>query len=289
MADASAEPFRYFILYENDDADDESGDSGQQGRSGAAGRMCLVEIRCHPARGQAADRRARWVLERTVVRIPSSDVSHVLGDAVDNYVAKKITDPAFTFSDTWWIVSDPGGLGAAAEAVNHAQDGLHQLLLDDPAQTICQALGSPMPRMVGDLAAELPLPIVDRPLGFIREVFEVGGMAVGLLAGMPLLATASCKAFLHDQVTSGAARTIGAATRALLTPPAGPPKASKTRTTHPAPTTRAKTWQQRRGVGGDHPRSPTSPDDVTQRAINRNPPARRQGRGTSRGPSAPFG
>jgi hypothetical protein len=301
MADTSAEPIRYFMLSEDDDADD---GSGQEGRSGGAGRMCLVEIRCYPKLGLAADGHARWVLERTVVPVPSSsDVSRALGDAVDNYVATKISDPAFAFSDTWWIVSDPGGLGAGAEAVNRAQKGLHQLLLGDPAQAVCQALGGPMPGMVGGIAAELPLPI-DRPLGFIQELLEVGGMAVGIFAGMPLLTTASCKSFLHDQLTHSVARGIGAATQELLAPAPGPPDAGSLppadgsgglfqRRTHPAGETSAgaqRPWRrsgrERRVVGGNDPQSQTSPDDVTKRAIERNRPARGQGPGTNRGGAA---
>jgi hypothetical protein len=111
MADLSAEPIRYFALPRMSGPDD---DPGQQGRSAGDVRMRILEIRCYPASGLlAADGHARSVLERTVVPVPSSDVGQVIGDAVNNYVTNKISDPAFAFSDRWWVVSDPLGFDAA--------------------------------------------------------------------------------------------------------------------------------------------------------------------------------
>lgn len=224
MTDASARPIRYLAVSE-DDADD---DSGQQGSSGGGAGLHYVEIGCYlefRAGGQT-----RWVLERTVVTVPrSSDAGHALGDAVDNYVATMISDRPFAFSDRWWIVCDPGGLGAYDAAVQHAQDGLHKLLLGDPAQKVCQALGFPAPGMVGGIAGQLALPI-DGPLGFIEQLLQVAGMAVGVCAGMPVLTTACCKAFLHDQLTRGVARGTHALIKGMLTSapePPGPPEPPK--------------------------------------------------------------
>ncbi len=181
MTDAGAQWVRYLALSEDEDSD-------QQRRSSGACRMRFVEFRCYPKpEPVATDGHARWVLERTVVPVPSTNnAGQLLGDAVDNYVATKISDRADEATDTWWIVSDPGGLAADAAVVQHTQQGLHRLLFGDPAQAVCQALGGPVPGMVGDIAGELPLPI-DRPLEFIQQALQVAGMAVGVLAGMPVL------------------------------------------------------------------------------------------------------
>jgi hypothetical protein len=298
MTDASAKPIRYFALSEDDDADD---DSGQQGRSGGAGRMYFVEIRCYPKPGRRRwpARPARWVLKRTVVPVPSSsDASRVLGDAVDNYVATKISDRAFAFSDTWWIVSDPGRFGVGAAAVQRAQQGLHQLLLGDPAQAVCQALGGPVPGMVGGIAGQLPLP-VDRPLEFIQQLVEVGGMAFGVFAGIPVLTTACCKAFLHDQLTRTVARGTRAVMRDLLTPAPEPPDVARLpsvgglggRDRQKTRAARTTPWDDVPGrwAGGRSPgqrtrAARTTPlDNVTRRAAERNPTARGRSTRTNRG------
>jgi hypothetical protein len=275
MTDASAKPIRYLALSEDDDADD---DSGQQGSSGGGGGLHYVEIGCLESR---AGGHTQWVLERTVVTVPrTSDAGHALGDAVDNYVAAKISDRAFAFSDTWWIVSDPGRLGVDDEVVQRTQEGLHKLLLGDPAKAVCQALRVPAPGTVAGIAGQLALPI-DRPLGLIEQLLQVAGMAVGVCAGMPVLTTACCKAFLHDQFTRGVARGTRAVIENALAPaPAPKPPDVGTRPPGDGPTER-------------HPapaRTVTSPNvyrpTPTRGTIGRNPTA--QGPGTRPGRGGGF-
>jgi hypothetical protein len=299
MADQSAESILYFALTEDDDADD---DSGQQGRSGGTDRMRIIEIRCYPRPGPlAADGHVRWVLKRTVVPVPSSDVrwilervavpvpstdvSHVLGDAVDNYVAAKISDPAFAFSDTWWIVSDPGALGASAQAVDGAQKGLHQLLLGNSAQAVWQGFGGSgqVPGMIGGIAAELPLPI-DRPLVFIKTLLEVAGMIFGAAAGIPVLTTACCKLFLHDKITRTLARAIPAVIHDVLNPAVSQPSL---RATQLSPSGQGRSGQGRSGhgvVGGEqsipraNPRTQPKDPDLIDRIRARDLGLEQQGR-----------
>jgi hypothetical protein len=234
MADQSAESIRYFTLPEYDNTDD---DSGQQGQSDGTGLIRVVEIRCYPdldrtfhpgsqqpdrsehesARPLTADYHARWVLERTVIPVPSSDVSYLIGvEAVDEYLAEKIIDPAFEVISDMWIVHDPGGFDAVAQADYGMQRGLHRLLLGDRTRAVCGELGVPGPGadVAGGIAAEIRLPI-DGPLNFIKLLLQVAGMAVGMLVGLPVLTTACCKSFLHDQLTRMMARGIGAAIRDL--------------------------------------------------------------------------
>jgi len=229
----------YFTLPEDDDADDDSGqhghahdDSGRQGHAAGAATVRFVQIRWSPAPGR--DR--TWVLERTVVRgIHGSDVSDLTEDTVADYMAQKISDPVFAYTDRWWIVSDPGGVGAAAGAVESARQGMHKLLLGNPAQAVCEKLGVPFPDIAGGVAAQIPLPI-DAPFGFIKQLLQVAGMAVGMLAGFPVLTTACCKSFLHDQITRRVARGIrqvvldpimrGVPTRQPVAPPAAPPESA---------------------------------------------------------------
>ena len=283
MTDASAKPIRYLAVSEDDNPDD---DSGQQGSSGGGGGLHYVEIGCYlefRAGGQT-----RWILERTVVPIPrTSDASRALGDAVDNYVATVISDRVFTLSDRWWIVCDPGGLGADDAVVQHAQEGLHKLLLGDRVEEVWRALGVPAPGVAGGIAGQLALPI-DGPLGFIEQLLQVAGMAVGVCVGMPVLTTACCKAFLHDQVTRGVTRGTHALIKGMLTsapePPAppeppGPPDAGRRPPAdglgdgpvlHPAgPVTLPNEYRRPTSR-----RRPRVVDDTTRRTIQRNTPAR---------------
>jgi hypothetical protein len=227
----------YFTLPEDDDADDDSGeqghaDFGQGGHAVGPARVRIVQIRCCPAAGR--DR--TWELQRTVVRrIRGSDVGGLTRDTAASYVAQKISDPAFASTDSWWVVSDPRGFDWAGQAVGTAQEGLHRLLLGDPIEAVWGAFGGgPAPGAVADIASAIPLP-VDEPLGFIKQIVDVAGMAVGVLTGFPVLTTACCKSFLHDQLTRGIARGIHYVVQGPDTPA---PTVSRGRPAAPGPATR---------------------------------------------------
>jgi hypothetical protein len=210
----------YFTLPEDDDAEDDSGeqghaDFGQGGHAAGPARVRIVQIRCYPALGH--DR--TWELRRTVVRgIRGSSVTGLTRDTAADYVAQKISDAAFASTDTWWIVSDPRGFDWTAQKVGRAQLGLHRLLIGDRVEAVWGAFsGGPAPGAVADIASAIPLP-VDEPLGFIKQLVDVAGMAVGVLAGFPVLTTACCKSFLHDQLTRGVAWGV----RQVIQGPANP-------------------------------------------------------------------
>jgi hypothetical protein len=278
----------YFTEPKDDDGDDDSGQQGQarddfgRGRrsrgtrtrsspshSAGAGTVRIVEIRCYPVPGRART----CLLQRTVIcGVNRGDVSGLAGGTVANYVAQKISDPAFARTERWWIVSDPGRAGAAAGAVESAQERMRQVLLGNPVQAVATKLGVPFPGVAGGIAAQIPLP-VDAPFGFIKELLQFGGMAFGMLAGFPLLTTACCKSFLHDQITSAIARGIRHGIEDLAAPDVSTPLSAA-----PVP---GRSTAPRRGIM-EAPARVSPPVWAAPARVTGRVPAARQGRWATR-------
>jgi hypothetical protein len=200
----------YFAIVE----DDHRQGTRRQRQQARTSPLRFVQIQCHVERGHDS----AWILERDLAPIPWSKIPEVLSEAPANYAAERIIDAAFNASDSSCIVRDPGGFGALAEADSREVEALHRLLLGDPTQAVLSALRSPQTNAASGITAQIPLPI-DSPLDFIKVGLQVAGMAVGTIAGCPILTTACCKSFLHDQLVRGAAHGI----RGLAPRPGHPP------------------------------------------------------------------
>jgi hypothetical protein len=169
------------------------------------------------------------IVERTTVTIPRdqyeaieherqeiasmADRAHDQAiDALSESISAKITERGWNEVSECWVTRDPAYFGSAVQGIDAAYARLRQVLLDEPAQAVGDWMRFPGPvsSVIGDIAENIPLPI-DRPLGSFRTFLEVAGMAVGLAVGVPLLATACLKSYVHDQlkraVTDGV-RTI---------------------------------------------------------------------------------
>ena len=163
-------------------------------------------------------------------------------------------------------------------------EGLHRLLLGDPtAKVVTSGLPRPYAAVAAGIAAQIPLPI-DGPFMLIKMSLQVAGMAVGLLAGFPVLTTACCKSFLHDQLTGGAARGIEAVVRDLASPASPRERAVQGRERSPALGREGPAHGHRAasgadlsaGAGPDHV-LPTSPARPTTRGWQRTPGRRGAG------------
>jgi hypothetical protein len=256
---AEEETITYWVVLADDSTDSDSGDDDESAQTCVVNH---VEIRCYRARGTGPPRSAGgattgppganqhppWVIERHVspVRI-SARLRGTVAGAVKDDLANTISTRVFGAISDQWVVQDPGRLGASADQTAQAGDGLHQILLGAPAEKVSSALGvtGPVPSIVGGVAGQLPLPI-DGPFGFIKALAQVAGMAIGVATGVPLLATASCKSFVHDQVTQGIARALS------------PEPSSEQRTRHsarpgrpiPGPPIQGRTRRKPRGDTG---------------------------------------
>jgi hypothetical protein len=156
------------------------------------------------AAAPSADRDTR--IERSVAVITARTPGE-LTTAVADYLAGTTIDGMFPVLTDTWVARDPGGFGAGALALDRAEDGIHQFLLGVPAASVGKALGAPVAvaAVADGVTGKLPLP-VDGPMEFITTLVEIAGMAAGLVAGVPVLTTASCKALVHDQFTRFAAQ-----------------------------------------------------------------------------------
>jgi hypothetical protein len=199
----------------------DDGDAGHAWRRAGAASISIrvIRVRSQPEPGARQEPAARSAepseaitavtpaagrdsrIERSVAIITARTPSE-LTTAVADYLAGKTIDGMFPVLTDTWVARDPGGFGADALALDRAEDGIHQFLLGIPAASVCKALGAPV--AVGGVAenmtAELPLP-VDGPLQFITTLVEIAGLAAGVVAGIPVLTTAICKALVHDQFT----------------------------------------------------------------------------------------
>jgi len=150
----------------------------------------------------------RLVIQREVPPERSLDaqkLSEKIGDksseAIADYIAHRLDsimseslDRAISLSG----VQDPGSFGALAEGVNGFQESFHNILVGAPAEAAASSLDIPDGTAICFVAEHIPIGSVDRSLGSARLFIEITGIFVGMAVGLPMMTSASVKAFVHD-------------------------------------------------------------------------------------------
>jgi hypothetical protein len=154
-----------------------------------------------------------------------------------------------------WRTSHPGDFGAAGEYVDNFGQGVHEVLVGRPTQSLAVLFGVPDSEAISALAAEVPIPGLDEPVNAVVSGLDIIGVVAGAATGHLFVATAGLKALIHP----GVHRMVFEAVRTALFSPSphdrnGPARSASDRTSR----------------GSRPSRSVTPPRDLRpQRADNR--------------------
>jgi hypothetical protein len=171
---------------------------GQPGRSGIAIERGTLTITPEPGE---------------TVRHLTSRAEERLGRQVEaataHSTAQAIGDPAWKTVSQRWVADGSAGFDAAAATVADFDADLHNILLNRPVQQFSSWAGAPGPAaaVLGGVAGAADLP-VDRPLGAVTRIIQVGGIVVGMASGHAILASACFKSLVHDTFIEGLTRGI---------------------------------------------------------------------------------
>lgn len=144
----------------------------------------------------------RIVIQRVMASAPESNVTEKLNDACDDYVAKRIMDPAWAKFSQVWATPICEGLASAAETVSGLHDQLHELVLGSPIEELTGF------KPLASIGAEVALP-GDGLFRTAKLLIEGAGIVMGLLAHQPLLLNACLKSFTHDAALHALSKGVG--------------------------------------------------------------------------------
>lgn len=170
--------------------------------SGEAGQIVVQRLTSF-----APTREPAWA-SHTLVESPNGEsgdsdpFAERVRDAFDDYVAKRLVDPAWEKSVEGWVTPVCEDMASAAESLSGLHDQWHQLILGEPIQSLTGL--TPL----ADIAAEVALP-GDTLLANTKLLIEGIGIGIGLMAGHPLLVNACLKSFTHDAVVKVVSKGIG--------------------------------------------------------------------------------
>lgn len=183
----------------------------------------IVRLTPRPLRPGSQPGRSGIAIERgtlTITPEPGETVRHLtsraeerLGRQVEaataHSTAEAIGDPVWKTVSQRWVADGSAGFDAAAATVADFDTDLHNILLNRPVQQVSSWAGAPGPAaaVLGGVAGAADLP-VDRPLGAVTRIIQVGGIVVGMASGHAILASACFKSLVHDTFIEGLTRGI---------------------------------------------------------------------------------
>jgi len=129
-------------------------------------------------------------------------VTERLQDATDDYVAKRLMDPAWEKFAKGWATPVCENMASAAETISGLRDQLHQLVLGNPIKKLTGL------KPLASIGAEIALP-GDELFRTTKLLIEGAGIVVGLLAHQPLLVNACLKSFTHDAALHAVSKGVG--------------------------------------------------------------------------------
>jgi hypothetical protein len=183
----------------------------------------IVRLTPGPVRPGSQPGRSGIAIERgtlTITPEPGETVRHLtsraeerLGRQVEaataHSTAQAIGDPVWKTVSQRWVADGSAGFDTAAATVADFDADLHNILLNRPVQQFSSWAGVPGPAaaVLGGVAGAADLP-VDRPLGAVTRIIQVGGIVVGMASGHAILASACLKSLVHDTFIEGLTRGI---------------------------------------------------------------------------------
>jgi hypothetical protein len=171
----------------------------------------------------------RIEIQRQDIPVPADDkrrISEAIRDygveGVAEYLGKRIEEPGWEVISARWITVDPCGIDSLAEAIGTFQENWKQFLIGNPVDVIGAKVGLPDASLIGVIAGQLPIPGIDKPLSDLKQAIEIAGMILGAITGIHVLACASFKLLVHDEIGRLLARGIHDAIDDLTHPAAAP-------------------------------------------------------------------
>ncbi len=156
-------------------------------------------------------------------------------DGVIDAMADGLEEPLWEVLADSWETIDLGDFGSLAEAVNALQDTLKSYLIGDPVKFAGSALGLVDLSLLEAIAERVPIPGLDRSLGEIRHYAEIAGIVLVVLAGGHILACASFKLWVHDELGQLLAKLIKTVLRELGAKPVQRPSPAEAEDDWPPP------------------------------------------------------
>ena len=150
-------------------------------------------------------------------------------------MADGLEEPLWEVLADSWETIDLGDFGSLAEAVNALQDTLKSYLIGDPVKFAGSALGLVDLSLLEAIAERVPIPGLDRSLGEIRHYAEIAGIVLVVLAGGHILACASFKLWVHDELGQLLAKLIKTVLRELGAKPVQRPSPAEAEDDWPPP------------------------------------------------------
>jgi hypothetical protein len=123
-------------------------------------------------------------------------------DAISEYLAVRIEASALDEAFQGWRVSDQAGLGQDLESLDGFDKDIHEAVGESfkSLMYVLEIPDSDPVDLAGSIIKLVPIGFIDKTIGSIRLMIEVGGIAFSIMSGNPLLACACFKALVHDQV-----------------------------------------------------------------------------------------
>ena len=156
-------------------------------------------------------------------------------DGVIDAMADGLEEPLWEVLADSWETIDLGDFGSLAEAVNALRDTLKSYLIGDPVKFAGSALGLVDLSLLEAIAERVPIPGLDRSLGEIRHYAEIAGIVLVVLAGGHILACASFKLWVHDELGQLLAKLIKTVLRELGAKPVQRPSPAEAEDDWPPP------------------------------------------------------
>ena len=124
-------------------------------------------------------------------------------DALNEYVAEKISDPVLCVLGTNPITVDNNCLGAAAQQIDDFVTGVHDIVFADPSREVTKLfdVDSSVSDVTSEVLAKYPLPI-DHPLEVTKRTIRVTEVAVGAATGQHQLVVDGIRGLFRDFAVS---------------------------------------------------------------------------------------
>jgi hypothetical protein len=118
-----------------------------------------------------------------------------------------------------WVTTDPSHLAELSEAISSLNTELQKALIGDPVEFASSALQIPDPSLLGIVAEHVPIPGIGKSFAEVKTYLEIAGIVIGLAGGGPLLACASFKLLIHDEMSKLLVRAADRAIQELTSAP----------------------------------------------------------------------
>lgn len=140
-------------------------------------------------------------VQDTSRKIPGS-ITEEPADAIAEYTVSQFEATALDKLWALWFAPGESGFAAVADTAGTADQEFHLLTLFDPGKAALSTLGlpAPGPEILSGVLQDMPIRIVDEPLGFVRRWIEIGGIIVSVVTANPIMGCACFKMLIHDEV-----------------------------------------------------------------------------------------